>query len=157
MFSQPLVVQFTDYVGLSYTMAIHQLNRLSRLVYPWTSQSLGLLVRPCGVVATTQRVVLRVSLLFCVCLHSSLVFWFLSLLSDNVVRRLPDGTLNQIFRGLLNVDYTLGLSHIPDIISGSANTPAAYYWSTQVIIFFRTKLNNCITIFVWRWSSSLVV
>uniref|UniRef100_A0A0R3SGJ4 TNFR-Cys domain-containing protein n=1 Tax=Hymenolepis diminuta TaxID=6216 RepID=A0A0R3SGJ4_HYMDI len=53
--------------------------------------------------------------------------------TDNVVKRLPDGTLNQFFRGLLNVDYTLGLSHIPDIISGSANTQAAYYWSTQTI------------------------
>lgn len=59
--------------------------------------------------------------------------------TDNIVKRLPDGTLNQIFRGLLNVDYTLGLSHIPDIISGSANTQAAYYWSTQVNFPFRTK------------------
>ncbi|KAM7538736.1 hypothetical protein Aperf_G00000057287 [Anoplocephala perfoliata] len=60
--------------------------------------------------------------------------------TDNIVKRLPDGTLNQIFRGLLNVDYTLGLSHIPDIISGSANTQAAYYWSTQTIPLVQTTM-----------------
>ncbi|VDN97189.1 unnamed protein product [Rodentolepis nana] len=62
--------------------------------------------------------------------------------TDNVVKRLPDGTLNQLFRGLLNVDYTLGLSHIPDIISGSANTQAAYYWSTQTIPLLQNTLTN---------------
>lgn len=62
------------------------------------------------------------------------------LILDNVVKRLPDGTLNQFFRGLLNVDYTLGLSHIPDIISGSANTQAAYYWSTQVTSDFKISV-----------------
>lgn len=58
------------------------------------------------------------------------------------MRRLPDGTLNQVFRGLLNVDYSLGLSHIPDIISGSASTQAAYYWSTQVSNDYMCVMGN---------------
>uniref|UniRef100_A0A5K3FRJ7 DEDD_Tnp_IS110 domain-containing protein n=1 Tax=Mesocestoides corti TaxID=53468 RepID=A0A5K3FRJ7_MESCO len=62
--------------------------------------------------------------------------------SDNVVKRLPGGTLNQLLRGLLNVDYSLGLSHIPDIISGSASTQAAYYWSTQTIPLLQNAVSG---------------
>ncbi|BHF79792.1 hypothetical protein SprV_0702291500 [Sparganum proliferum] len=62
--------------------------------------------------------------------------------ADHGVRRLPDGTLNQLHRGLLNVDYYLGLSHIPDIISGSASMQAAYYWSTQTIPLVQNAASN---------------
>ncbi|TPP58318.1 Hemicentin 1 [Fasciola gigantica] len=43
------------------------------------------------------------------------------------------GQLNQIYRGLLNVRYTSGLEHLPDMIGGTDTMQSAYFWSKQTI------------------------
>uniref|UniRef100_A0A183ASE7 Guanylate cyclase domain-containing protein n=1 Tax=Echinostoma caproni TaxID=27848 RepID=A0A183ASE7_9TREM len=43
------------------------------------------------------------------------------------------GQLNQVYRGLLNVQYTSGLEHLPDMIGGTDTMQSAYFWSKQTI------------------------
>ncbi|KAA3676960.1 uncharacterized protein DEA37_0011433 [Paragonimus westermani] len=43
------------------------------------------------------------------------------------------GQLNQVYRGLLNVQYTSGLEHLPDMVGGTDTMQSAYFWSKQTI------------------------
>ncbi|KAK4472929.1 hypothetical protein MN116_004133 [Schistosoma mekongi] len=43
------------------------------------------------------------------------------------------GTITQTYRGLLTVQYTSGLEHLPDIIGGTDTMQSAYFWSKQTI------------------------
>ncbi|KAF5403399.1 hypothetical protein PHET_03224 [Paragonimus heterotremus] len=43
------------------------------------------------------------------------------------------GQLNQVYRGLLNIQYTSGLEHLPDMVGGTDTMQSAYFWSKQTI------------------------
>ncbi|KAH8854923.1 TNFR CD27 30 40 95 cysteine rich region [Schistosoma japonicum] len=43
------------------------------------------------------------------------------------------GTITQTYRGLLTVQYTSGLEHLPDVIGGTDTMQSAYFWSKQTI------------------------
>ncbi|CAL8106039.1 unnamed protein product [Calicophoron daubneyi] len=43
------------------------------------------------------------------------------------------GQVSQIYRGLLNVQYSSGLDHLPDMIGGTDTMQSAYFWSKQTI------------------------
>ncbi|XP_018647822.1 hypothetical protein Smp_159780 [Schistosoma mansoni] len=42
-------------------------------------------------------------------------------------------TITQTYRGLLNIQYTSGLEHLPDVIGGTDTMQSAYFWSKQTI------------------------
>ncbi|CAH8436691.1 unnamed protein product [Heterobilharzia americana] len=43
------------------------------------------------------------------------------------------GTVTQTYRGLLHIQYTSGLEHLPDVIGGTDTMQSAYFWSKQTI------------------------
>ncbi|CAH8484796.1 unnamed protein product [Schistosoma bovis] len=42
-------------------------------------------------------------------------------------------TITQTYRSLLNIQYTSGLEHLPDVIGGTDTMQSAYFWSKQTI------------------------
>ncbi|CAH8824781.1 unnamed protein product [Trichobilharzia szidati] len=43
------------------------------------------------------------------------------------------GTITQTYRGLLHIQYSSGLEHLPDVIGGTDTMQSAYFWSKQTI------------------------